>query len=387
MPDKNFQRKLSATQIDPGPTNRPKLDEISGRPYFDRRYLAWRIRNPDHPLADDLDYVNRGRWPRQQADQSCNLLQLYEHIEYYLVEFQTRYGHYKGNSRILMMPYQVITPKAGWKLYDYDTDQVYTVKEVLVSHDRQKRSVFDGRILLSETSGPPEGHKLRWIDPYGEADEQQKLIKVLHSEEVRPLVETRASSGDVSDVKSAEFYPVISYRLDRREPASISNHAFGPARELKHRIRMIVRDPDNPNIFQKIWGQWYDNLIEFKVHALGPKIADYIAQWLEIFFLMYNRALMQLGVQQVLPWDHDGDKEEIRTVHDLSVRRLSYYFRLEDLMVELESKISSYSMKFQSLEFSDTVPWFTSEQISESFPTDTSGDYPLYGGPDIGDDF
>jgi hypothetical protein len=285
-----------------------------------------------------------------------------------------------------MMPHQEITPLPGWMLYDNDTNAVYTVKEVLVSHDPQGRSVFDGRVLLSESEGPAEGHRLSWMDPLGELDEQIKVIRLIHQEEIRPLVATRRQEGDTADVTGKPFSPIIGYSLIRREPASVSNHPFGPARELKHRLRMVVRDPESPDLIQKVWGQWYDCLIEFHVYALGPKVADRIGVWLEHFFMRYNRVLMQLGVQRVLPWSMRRDSEEARAIHDLSVRTIEIYFRLEDIQVEVDGQIKSYNIKLNVSQDTDPAPWFTSEPELPCFVTDTSG-LPLFGDADIGDDY
>lgn len=386
MDNEHFDRRLSATvPTKPGVVSRPSIGEVVAKPIFDKRYMAWRLRNPDHKQALDPDLDKEGRWPRQQADASCNLLQLYEHIEYYIIDAQTEY-HHAGSSRVLMMPNQEITPQTGWLLFDNDTNSVYTVKEALTAHDQQGRSVFDGRILLKESTGPDEGHRLSWIDPYGEADEVVKVIRIMHQEDVRPLISTRTQRGDTADVTGKPFSPVIAYSMLRREPASVSNHPFGSSREIKPRIRMVVRDPDNPNLTQKIWGQWYDCLIQFRIYASGPKIADRICVWLESFFMRYNRVLMQLGVQQVLPWGMRRDEEEARAVHDLSVRSVEIYFRLEDLQVEVNSQIKSYSIHLQISQDDDPIPWFTSEPDLPRFVTDTSGS-PLFGGADIGDDY
>lgn len=385
--DRNFQRRLSATNPTiPEDVPRPKLTEVQGKPFFDARYLAWRIRNPDHPLANDPDMINEGRWPRHQADYSCNIIQLYEHIEYYVQDCQMLFKHDPDTSKILIMPYMIVEPQPGWKLYDYDNNQVYTVKDVGRSYNSDKKKVFDGRVILEETSGPPENAKLRWLDPYGERDGVMKVIRIVHADSLESIVKDREASGDVHDVRGTAFVPTIAYSLEREEPGSIDNNPFGPAREIGHRVRMVVKDPDNPRITQKIWGQWLDNFVSFKIYAVGPKIANRVAVWLKNFFLMYNRVLTQLGVQRILYWSQSRDKEEERTVNDLSIRTLEYYFKLEDIQVEIEGQIASYDIQFQSLDEFDAVPWYTSEPTSEIFPTDTSGGS-LYGSLNIGDDF
>jgi len=387
---RNFNRRISATTpTKPNEIDRPSIKEVQGKPVFDKRYLSWRLRNPSHKQANDEDLTERGRDPRQQADASCNIIQLYEHIEYYALQAQTEYGHYEGNSRVLIMPYQEITPQTGWKLYDKTAEQTYTVKEALLSHDHRHQSTFDGRILLSESVGPPENHLLEWHDPFGEADGVPKVLRFMHKEDIRPLLQDREAnaSGDVSEVRGVPFTPVVGYALVRREPASISNHPFGPARELGHRVRMVVRDPDNPDTTQKIWGQWFDCIVEFQTYALGPKIADRINVWVEQFFMRYNHVLMQLGVQKALPWSERRNKEEARVVHDLSIRTTEIYFRLEDIQVEVHGQIKSYNMQLQTQDSSDSIPWFTSEPDQATYPVDTSEDFALYGAPDVGDDY
>lgn len=386
----NYERKLSATNPhNPGYQSRPRLDEVSSRTArFDSRYLAWRRVNPNHVQAWDLDLVNSGNWPRQQAMDSCNLLQLYHHIEYFLADYQMRFAHYKDKSNVLMMPYLFIEPKAGWKLFDEDKSQEYVVKAALTSKDIEGNSTFDGRILLEGSSGPPEGSKLSWIDPYGENDGKSKLVKILHEEEVRSILESQdPGSGNMADVRSKGFTPTVGYRLIRHEPASIDGNAFGPAREIKSRVRMTVNDPDDSSLKQKIWGQRMDCILQFNCYSIGGKVADRLSVWLRNFFMMYTSALKLLGIQEMLYWATKSDREESRTTYDLSIRNVQYYFRLEEISVQIDSKIKSYTLAIQALKDGTPAPYYTSEMVATSaYPTDTSGD-PLYGYPDIGDDY
>lgn len=386
MPD-NFSRRISSSNPShTQPVDPPRRDSLLGLVTFDSRYLAWRVRNPNHPHAHDKYYVDGPRWPRLQADDSCNRLQLYEYIEYYLAEYQMEFKHYNGNSRVLLMPYQIITPEPGWKLQDVETGIVYTVKDVDYSKDFQRRSVFDGRILLEDASGPPENNKIIWIDPYGEDDEKPKLIRVIHSEEVRNLIGNRESQGDVAEVKMNRVLPVVGYKLIREEPGSINGMPFSPNRELAGRTRMVVKSPETPDLEQVIEGQWLDTIIAFEIFAIGPKIADRLSMWLKNFFLLYNGVLTKLGVQRIFFWTQETDKEENRTVNDLSIRSLQYYFRLEDLYIKEYGLIRSYNTTYKLSGEFDPIPWFTSEPTSELFPTDTSGTLPLYGTNIIGDD-
>lgn len=384
----NFNRKVSASvPHDPPAISRPSLDTVPSKPSrFDNRYLAWRLVNPSHPQANDKNLTERGRWPRQQADESCNVLQLYEHIEYYLEDYQTRYGHYKDNEKVLILPYQFITPKPGWKLLDLDSNLEYEVRDVMTSLDINNTSTFDGRVLLTQ-EGPPLGHTLRWLDPNGVLDEEPKVIRIRHSDDIRPLIEARSSSGDNANVRGKYFVPTIGYSMIRHGPGSIDNNPFGPRRENKPRLRSTFRDPNNPDMVQKIHGQWMDTLLEFKVYALGGKIADRVGVWLRNFFMMYNGALMSLGVQQLMYWETIRDKEETRAVYDLSVRHIQYYFRIEELEVELNSKLASYNMLFGVSDFTEMDPWYTSEPAPATFPTDSSDTLPLYGLTKIADDY
>ena len=389
----NFNRKLSSTNPsgsphEPSPPeHRPELHEVSAHPaIFDSRYMAWRIWNPNHPLANDKEMLQTGRSPRQQALDSCNILQLFAHVEYYLPRYQLRFAHWNGRSNVLLMPYAIIPPEQGWKLFDRTDGKEYKVKAIGSMKDLDGKPCFDGRVTLYGTTGPAEDHFLEWIDPYGEIDGKCKLIKMLRRDEVRALLEPQAQQGDASDVKSKSWTPVISYEAIRQEPASIDGGMFTKSKELKPRLRMVVRDPEDPSVYQKILGQWTDNLVEFRVHSTTGKVADRLTVWLKNFFMLYTGVLMQLGVQQVLYWGTIRDKEETRTVYDLSVRNVQFYFRLDEIQVELVPVLGHYEIALQTLHDQDPVPWFTSEPEAPEFPTDTSGG-PLYGDILVGDDY
>lgn len=388
---KNFRRPLSTTmRHNPGVPDQPapERSEVPRYPaYFDARYMAWRIRNPNHPLSRDKKLENSSAWPRQQRLDSCNLIQLYSHIEYLIVRYQCEYYRYDNQPKVLLFPNMFIEPQPGWQLYDETNGISYIVNKALKSKDINGVATFDGRVLLT-TAGPAEDNKLVWIDPYGEVDGQCKLIRVMHQEAVSAIMDpvTPSSDSDVADIRGKPFAPVIGYSMARHEPGSVDRIAFGSSRELKPRLRYVINDPSDPNIVQRIEGWWMDVLVDFVVHAVGGKVADRLFVWLLNFFVSYTGVLKLLGVQEALYWGTKTDLEEKRTVYDLSLRRLQYYFRLEDIRVEQHPKFMEYSIAYQVLSDQDPSPWYTSEPDGAQFLTDTSGD-PLYGYPNIGDDY
>jgi hypothetical protein len=346
----HHERRLSSSIHHPRQAPvRPELDEVPTRPaVYDSRYLAWRIHNPSHPQYHDPDLVNHNREPRQQRLDTCNILQLYHHLEYYFARYQIGYTRLEKGGKVIFMQQAMLEPQPGWRLFDETTNLEYEVRAALQSMDVDGKKTFNGNILLT-AAAPENGHKLVWVDPYGEVDGQPKLIRLIHQEEVMPLLEARSPSAnaEMADVRSKPFTPVIGYTMIRHEPGSLGKHPFGPNREMKLRIRMIAKDPYDPNVYQRIKGWWMDTLVQFQAYAIGGKTADRISVWLRNFFKVYTSALKLLGVQEVLYWTTNRDREESRTAYDLSVRNVQFYFRLEEIEVELTTAISAVNIAYE----------------------------------------
>lgn len=364
----------------PGPPRRYTPDELRFVPaIFDSRYLAWRLWNPSHPQADDPDLIETGRWPRQQALDSCNILQLYHHLEGALIDYQHRYSRYEESPNVILMPNQILEPQPGWKILDRTSNKEYVVKGVMKSPDMEKRPVFDGRVILT-TAAPPERHMLEWQDMFGERDQTPKCLRLVRSEETKAIMKAREPSAgaDVADTR-LKFVPIISYDMISHEPGGL-REPFREPRQIKPMLRMAVRDPQDPRIYQNIYGWWMDTMVEFRIHAVGGTYADRLQVWLRNFFMLYTGVLKLLGVQQVLYWTTGRDVEESRSSYDLSIRNVQYYFRLEEIQVETVPVIGEINVALHLLREDELPPVGT----SEFFPMDTSGG-PLYGALSIGE--
>ena len=342
---------------------------------YDGRQRAWLLNDPGNPRRLDKNLLNSNSTPKSRAGAGCGLLELYERIEYTILDYQMEYSYYDNNNhRKIYMPYLFITPSKGWKLKDTHTNKTYIVADIILEKNIENKSSFGGTILL-DSEGPPINHRLRWVDQFGESDDIKKVITAAPMDDIEMIIRQRPAEGDVKDNKGAGFTPCIAYSLRTYEPASIGPHPFGSRRQVKPRIMDIYTDIDDPNMNVVVRGHNMDVLVEFKAYAIGGKIADRLSVWLKNYFSVYNSVLMYLGVQQMNFWGTSKDTNIATVNFDLSKRVVVMYFRLQELSSKLVPKLRKIDSTIDLYPGNEVMPNTTSEPEPDQYAEDTSGNY------------
>tara|TARA_R110002020_G_scaffold268819_4_gene484142 strand:- start:19868 stop:20638 length:771 start_codon:yes stop_codon:yes gene_type:complete len=123
----------------------------------------------------------------------------------------------------------------------------------------------------------------------------------------------------------------ISVKLVSREPGTTSQgKQMNRGRQnWRPELREIIDDPDHPNKKLRIYGQWFDNVIELCCWARTNKAANARALWLEQLMEDYMWFFKYEGVSAIRYEGRLADAYENIGDNAVHSRQLRYYVRTE----------------------------------------------------------
>jgi len=245
--------------------------------------------------------------------------------------------------------------------------------EVIGNHDLAK--------YTSETPMKSD----RNIDIYQFMDLLHYAIKV-----VRPGVILRPAFPDevldsehrlvgLPDDYADKWDGLICYRMLRREPATLTGEMFAGrrnrTREVKPRIREVrpTHDVDwykvPPGVQEgvypsgwfdvmddvmrsdavEIYGQWFDNEIQFDCFATTVYDVERLTEWFEIFMETYTGVFIQSGIQKMVYLGRVTDSELTRYRSDIRVRSVRWGIRTERIFYKDIPKIRKIGITLKSM--------------------------------------
>lgn len=156
---------------------------------------------------------------------------------------------------------------------------------------------------------------------------------------------------DDSQAEPKDHNNVITWRLDRREPGSLSTQPFRRPRELAKRIRenLVVEDEDDSSILRhiEVKGQWFDNLIRFDCWAPTAKEANNLADTFEQLMQDTRDYLLRAGIQKLFYMGRVQDRYDIGG--RWKYRPIIYYFRTEQIDVDVSTGIVTNDIEMYTL--------------------------------------
>jgi hypothetical protein len=169
------------------------------------------------------------------------------------------------------------------------------------------------------------------------------------------IIESRADLPD-SIRKTANnpvisFVDTITYKVVRREPAHVgAGGAFGPKKELKPRLReQYVKSEENSEDTYEIWGQRFENLVQFDCWAKSNYEVDQLIYWFEGFLYMMAGPIKQAGVAEMYYWSRREDETVTNWKTPLNHRSLVYYFTTERLITVKHNIIHSITVELERI--------------------------------------
>ena len=147
---------------------------------------------------------------------------------------------------------------------------------------------------------------------------------------------------------------VITFCLVDRKPGTFEQKGFSAAladgniRQRRKVFRDAQEDPDYPGNKLYSYGQWYDNIVEFKVYARTNKVANRRALWLEEALDIWEWFFAASGVSKFSYLGRDRDLVLSPGNRKVSCRTLRYYVRTERLTTVREQILRSLTIKGQN---------------------------------------
>lgn len=273
---------------------------------------------------------------------------------------------------IIQLPFAIVPLKAGQKLTNVRTGKVYEIKKVLFS--RRKLLFQDPPIPDTPESikipnrvwragfhpGEVVGCEIQITSKDGTFDLDRTKGDFL-SIESSGRVTYRQTYAEVPDSEidanhSAEPDPILSgysieWKVPRSEPGGGNSPFSGVNQTIKPERRPLLEITDKPDVKVNIEGQWFDNLVEFKLR--GPTAIDtnLMTEWFEVFMDRYQPVLERLGFNRVLYFDRkEGVDPSNKMPEGGDSRRLRYFVRTERLWPGADPKLRFVDIQVKPLD-------------------------------------
>lgn len=362
-------------------------DERKNLEQFNLDYIEW---------FDSRRRINRVIGSsRSRKYSSADLLDAMDMIELLLKRHQTYYVQDQKYKWKLWFPYMFIKPSPGDILINETTKEEYEiayVEEMLPNntkagpgpfHRSPQRSSFTGLVILKEGALEPR---------YNERLVFKNEKRYVDFFEWGPRKHANSPTSlrvDGSEQVEGMFNPTITWTIKRVEPGTTGKRPFDPAKECKPHVRDQYADPDytyllpgrqemdaltfragrletggylnytggpysltpqqqDPRTSTRtiiVWGQWFDNLVQFDCWSKLNYEANTLVYWFEDFMDLYSPVLIRNGVQQLLYWQRQQDQTIDRWRDDIDNRTVQYYFRTEKLRVQKTPNLMNFDIR------------------------------------------
>lgn len=139
----------------------------------------------------------------------------------------------------------------------------------------------------------------------------------------------------------------IVYCLIERKPGMIEQGISAATQSdnvRRQRLKMFREakvDPDHPGMTLYTYGQWFDNIVEFKIYARTNNVANSRAIWFEDLIDLWSWYLKASGAKELIYLGRGQDKSLAPENRKLVCRPLRYLVRTEKVTVIRENMLRS----------------------------------------------
>ena len=282
----------------------------------------------DDPDVKFENYVSTNHWwkslyqNRTTRDRAMPYDESLMMVAVLLRQYEMWYQNHETDPTLLHFPYMFRQPKKGDRLVNSATKERYTILEPVKDPITKQ---WEGVVKLEATYNPPKRTSMHRL----EFDNEDKYVRFTSEDPVRLETEDQDDEGNYID--KGPVRPTVVHSLIRRSPGSIGERPFGPSKQYRPRYRESVSPDDAVNQQIEIYGQWFDNLVQFDCWSTDNLSADNLADWFERFMCLYGKVLKKNGVQEVLFMERLRDKAVSKWRQNFQSRQLQYFFRTESL--------------------------------------------------------
>ena len=273
-----------------------------------------------------LQYFNPSRQSFELRRKSTNegslsISEAMELIERLMRKHQLSYVPNKSDRRLVLLPFAFVEPSKGDKIRNNVTQEVYTIDQIIKNPDTNQ---WNGLVKLDLVNPPSiEGrHSLSYLDPVNYIRFDHEFPDVL-------LNIPRANlEGELKNLPP--IVPTVTWSLKTVEPGGLGK-AFDSRKELKPRLRESTKDPYVTGYTVEIWGQFFDNIVQFDAWTSGFKATERLLSWMEQFIKLYTGFLRERGLSQLFFWRRQEETQINTWRQQLPVKGSQFYFRTEEI--------------------------------------------------------
>jgi hypothetical protein len=181
-----------------------------------------------------------------------------------------------------------------------------------------------------------------------ETDQEDKINKVI-------LVDDYSKDEIFEDPRNPKnkVLGVVTCSVKKSIPGSWhqTNHpeSSSGTREIRPSLRGIEKvGVDDKAIYNYYFGQRFDNVICFKIHARSNKEANEILKWFQNLLIMHKKFFAQKGIIRYYFLEREPDsvvKESDDVIH---VRPVCYYLTTEEVYTVSEHVIQKFKLKLKT---------------------------------------
>jgi len=269
------------------------------------------------PVAKSLE-IRR----KNQSEGNLSLAQSMDLISDLLRIYQNYYVPNTYEPNVLLFRHMFREPKEGDRILNVSTEETYTVDQVIRNPQTNK---WEGIVKINSTK-PPDliGRDLlefKQDHNYVDFDHAYRLAT--------PNEVSTNSSGD--GLSPPPMRPIVSWFLARQEPGARSGKAFGPFWEIKPTLRETLKDPLVSGYTVTVYGQYFDNIVQFDALYIDNKSAEALVEWFSQFLYSHRGVLRRCGVANLHFERRLEDATDQRWRQPIWKRSLQWYFRTEQL--------------------------------------------------------
>jgi len=219
---------------------------------------------------------------KSKRDRNTDLPGTMEMIDILLRQYECNYRSHNIDKSLLCFPYLFLKPEDGAKIRNKTTGEIYTVVET-VMNPRTKN--WEGLVKLSQSSSYPNRNRVEKLEFLNE----DAYVRFTSEDPKNLGVESQDDEGLIID--KGPIRPTVVHSLIRKLPGTIGTRPFAPGKQYKPDLIETLRSDDNPNHTVEVYGNRFDNLVQFDCWTTDNFSADKLADWFEKFMSLYGGVL------------------------------------------------------------------------------------------------
>ena len=313
-----------------------------------------------------------------------SLAESMELVQKLAIRHQLSFVPNKTNPKLLLLPFAFIEPQAGDKIRNRTTKEVYTITETIKNPVTNQ---WNGLVKLDLINAP--SIELRHSLEYLNSD---RYIKFEHEypESLLNIVSAN-SEGILKNIPP--IAPTITWTIKSIEPGGLGK-PFDSRKELKPRLRESTKDPYVQGYTVEIYGQWFDNIVQFDAWSSSPRTTERLVSWIEQLLKLYTGYLRQKGLNNMFFWRRGANDDNLKTTwrQNFPVKGTQFYFRTEEIEAVYQRDILKIDISLgasEVLPYRNEFEYIADQLVSGAYTPDEyralfyrSGEY-LFGDLDI----